>query len=176
MPFTINEFRDRFKAGLPSSFYEVTMVPPGANPEAAREITLRTESINLPGTSFFSVDNYSPYGNGLTYNIPYRYNPQEITMIHNIDEDGKIYSTFRKWTRRIIDVDGDEQFGAYYHKNYETDAYIYVYNHHGENTNIIKLVELYPINIDPVQMSWGATDEYAKLSVTYRFTRFSVLK
>ena len=57
----------------------------------------------------------------------------------------------------------------------EVDGSIKVYNDFVDKPVMeIKLKELFPLNIDSVSMGWGQNDETAKLSVSYRFTRFEI--
>jgi hypothetical protein len=174
MPLNINEFKNQFSESLPITHYEMSVNPPGSA-EGGEAIRLRTESIMLPGVSFFSVDNYSAYGNGLMYNIPYRYSAQEITVIHTIDQDANMISLFRNWANKIIDLDGDQKFGAKYFKDYTVDGQIIVYNRKLESaTKKIKLFDLFPTAVDPISMSWGNNDDIAKIGVSYRFTRYEM--
>jgi hypothetical protein len=174
MPLNINEFKSSFSESLPITHYEMIVNPPG-NAGGGQEINLRTESIMLPGVSFFSVDNYSAYGNGLMYNIPYRYSPQEISVVHTIDEDANMISIFRDWTNKIIDLNGDDKFGAKYFKDYVVEGQIIVFNRQLQSaTKKIKLFDLYPISVEPINMSWGQNDDIAKLAVSYRFTRYEM--
>lgn len=171
MPLNIDQFKSSFKDSLPTSHYEMTIAPPGGNGDQLR---FRTESIMLPGTAFFSVDNYSPYGNGLTFQIPYRYTPQEISVVHTVDDSAAIYELFRNWSSKIVDLEGQNKFGAYYFDDYTSQATIEVYNRKLELASKITLLDVFPITVDPVNMSWGQNDEIAKLSVSYRFTRYNV--
>jgi hypothetical protein len=175
MPLSIDAWKGGIKDSLPSTHYEVIINPPVGG---GTELQLRTESASMPGVSFLSVDNFSPYGNGLMYNIPYRYNPQEVTMIHTIDEKADVYKTFREWGNKVVDLDGNSKFGAKYMEpgggGYVVDFTLVVYNRMKEIAKQVVFIEAFPINIEPVQMSWGQHDEIAKISVSYRFTRFIV--
>lgn len=175
MPLNINEFKARFLDSLPSSFYEMNISPPGGG-GASELLKFRTENITLPGIQFFSIDNYSAYGNGLNYNIPYRYAPTEISVVHTVDQRAGVLEIFREWGNKIVDLDGDKKFGAYYFKDYVVDADIVVYNRKQKKAATIKLYEVYPISVDPVNLSWGENDNITKLSVSYRFTRYKVEK
>lgn len=173
MPFNISEFKSNFKDSLPSNRYEMLISPPGRSGENLR---IRTENIMLPGIAFFSVDNYSPYGNGLTYQMPYRYSPQEISVTHTVDQNGEVYQAFREWAGTITDFGGDSKFGAYYFDQYTVNAQINVYNRNDYNTPVIivNLEDVYPISIDPIQMGWDQADSVAKFSVQYRFVKFAI--
>lgn len=169
MPLDINQFKSTIGDNLPSSHYEVSISPPVGGSEIIR---LRTESITMPGIAFFSVDNYSPYSNGLTYNIPYRYNPQEIIMTHTVDEDGDIINLFRAWAEKIVELNEGSKFGAKYFDEYVCDCTIKIFNRQNQNTNNIKILKMFPLVVEPITLGWGQTDEIAKLNVTYRFVSF----
>jgi len=171
MAFNVQAFKSFTGDHLPATHYEVLMRPPTGG---GNEISLRTESISVPGTAYLSVDNYAPYGSGKLYNIPYRYNPQEIQMVHNIDKDANIIGIFRRWANLTVDLDGNAKYGAYYYEQYaQSDGDIKVYN----RQSLVKTITLekpFPINIEPIQMGWGQNDEIAKLAVSYRFTAYKV--
>jgi len=171
MAFDIAAFKAFTGDHLPATHYEVLIRPPTGG---GNEINLRTETISVPGVAYLSVDNYAPYGSGKLYNLPYRYNPQEIQMTHNIDKDGNIIDIFRRWANLTVDLDGNAKYGAYYYEVYaQQDGDIKVYNRQ-ELVKTITLEKPYPINIEPIQMGWGQNDEIAKLSVSYRFASFKV--
>lgn len=171
MPFSIDSWKGSTKDSMPASMYELFCTPPVGGGE---EIRLRTESASMPGVAFMSVDNFSPYGNGLMYNIPYKYNPQEVTMLHTIDEKAAIYQTYRDWANQVVDLDGTDLYSAKFLKDYVVDMVLSVYNRKLEPVKDIKYIEAFPIVVEPVQLGWGQHDEIAKFSVNYRFTRFEV--
>jgi len=171
MPFSIDSWKGQTKDNMPASMYELYCTPPVGGGE---EIRIRTESASMPGVAFMSVDNFSPYGNGLMYNIPYKYNPQEVTMMHTIDEKANIYQTYRDWANEVVDLDGADLYSAKFLKDYVVDMTLSVYNRKLEPVKDIKYIEAFPIVVEPVQLGWGQHDEIAKFSVQYRFTRFEV--
>lgn len=171
MPFSIPAWKGRIKDSLPASRYEVLVNPPGGD---GQEILVRAETVSAPGISFLSVDNYSPYGNGLMYNIPYRYNPQEVSMTHTVDENAEIYKTFREWGNKIVDLDGTQKFGAKYLKEYVVDMNLTIYNQQNKLAKMVQFIEAFPIVVEPMQLGWGQHDEIARFAVNYRFTRFKI--
>jgi len=40
---------------------------------------------------------------------------------------------------------------------------------------MVIFTEAFPMSIEPIQLSWGQHDEIARLSVSYRFTKFEVI-
>ena len=171
MPFSIPSWKGRVKDSLPANRYELLVSPPAGGGE---EILVRAETVSAPGISFLSVDNYSPYGNGLMYNIPYRYNPQEVSMTHTVDDKAEIYRSFRQWGNEIVDLDGSAKYGAKYLKDYVVDMNLTIYNQQNKLAKMIQFIEAFPIVVEPMQLGWGQHDEIARFSVSYRFTRFKI--
>ena len=95
-------------------------------------------------------------------------------MTHTVDEKAEIYKTFREWANKIVDLDGDALYGAKYLKDYAVDMDLKIYNQQNKLAKEIKFIEAFPINVEPMQLSWGQHDEIARFSVSYRFTRFKV--
>lgn len=171
MAFNIKEFKTGVGELLRPYTYEVIVTPPDGND---RDLRLRTESISLPGVSFAEVDNYKPYGNGLTVSIPHTATVQEITCVHNVDGEGQVLQTFFDWANEIVDLKKDNKFSAYYYNDYTRDLLINIYNLKNEKIKTYKLIRSYPQSYDQVQMSWESGGEVAKLSVTYKFEYFEL--
>lgn len=174
MAFDIRSFKSNVsnRGFLRSHSYFVIVQPPLGGQE---EIRLRTESVALPGAAFLTVDNYRPYSSGKIYNIPYSYNPQDIAMVHTVDSNGDLLKTYWNWINAVTDLRGDENFAANYHDDYIADQMvIFVYNESQEIIKTVTLFDVFPMSIDQMQMSWATTDETAKLSVNYRYSRYII--
>ena len=97
-------------------------------------------------------------------------------MIHTVDDDGELYRVFREWGNKIVDLDGDKKFAAYYLKDYAVQMALRIYKRNAEDAaKTVIFKEAFPMSVEPIQLSWGQHDEIARLSVSYRFTRFEVL-
>jgi len=171
MAINLSQWKSRLQDTLPSHSFTVNIAPPIGGTE---ELQLRTEGVNLPGVAFMSVDNFSPYGNGKIYNIPYKYMPQEVSMNHFLDEKADLYAIYRAWANEIVDLDGAQKFGAKYLAKYAIDMNVFVYNRKGDLAKTIKFIEAFPTVVEPIALNWGQTDDIAKLNVSYRFTRFEI--
>jgi hypothetical protein len=98
-------------------------------------------------------------------------------MIHTIDEDGGILQLFWQWIDLIVDTGGvgDRKFTANYHDDYAVkQMQIFVRNQKQEIVKRATLYDVFPMSIDQMQMSWGSTDETAKLNVNYRYSRYTI--
>jgi len=173
MAFNIQNFKSGVGELLRPYSYEVNIVPPNGG---GRNLRLRTESISLPGISFAEVDNYKPYGNGLTVSIPHSSTVQEITCVHNVDGEGETLQSFYDWANKIVNIDGSDKFSAYYYDDYANrDGTINVFKLDGTVVKTYILKNIYPAAYDQVQMSWGSSGEIAQLSVTYKFESFELV-
>lgn len=158
--------------------YEVAITVPSSRSIGSRfeMVKLRTENVSMPGASFLSVDNYRPFGGGSVYNIPYGYNPQEITMTHVLDGSANLYEAFWYWMVTIVDSDGANRYGAYYFDNYKAQMQIHLKNPNRPNRTekIVYVKDVYPSALDQTQLSWAETDQTTKINVTYRYLHWTM--
>ena len=171
MTFNVRNFKNQVGEFLRPFAYDVIVTPPTGD---SRQLTLRTESVSLPGVSFAEADAYKIYGNGLTLSIPHTSTVQEITCVHTIDVKGEVLQTFFDWANQIVDLDGRNKFSAYYYRQYVRNMTINVYDTKGALVKKYTLVNAYPAAYDQVQMSWESGGEIARLSVTYKFEHFKL--
>lgn len=173
MPFDIDSWKSSVKDSLPASRYELAVSPPVGGGD---EIRIRTESVSAPGISFLSVDNYPYAGTGVALNIPYRYNPQEVSMTHTVDNKANIYKTFRDWGNKIVDLEGgSKKFAAYYMDEYTVQMSLTLFDQQNKMAKIVIFREAFPIVVEPMSLGWGQHDEIARFSVSYRFRTFEVI-
>ena len=170
--FSVSRFKNQVQDFLRPNTYIVRVQPPFGGADA-RELGLRTSAINLPGVSFAEIDNYKIYGSGLQISIPYLLTIQEISCTHTIDKEGTILETYYNWLNNIVDIKNDNKYSAYYYKDYVVPLDIEVYNVNGDLAKTYSLRNAYPKSVDPVSLSWSAT-ELIELNVTYQFETFEI--
>lgn len=175
MSFNVSSFKTQVKDWLRPYSYEVTIQPPTDTLFGARQITLRTESVNLPGGAFLSLDNYKPYGSGLILNIPYGINLQEITCVHTVDSDGDMLQRFYDWMDLIGDISGRRKFTVSYLKEYASQSMsIKLFNLKGRKVKEYELIDAFPLTMTQTQMGWATGNEVTKIDVTYRFRNYII--
>ena len=59
-----------------------------------------------------------------------------------------------------------------YRDDYATSVDITVLNAVGEKTTTVKLYQAFPINVSPVELSWGENDQIARIQVTMTYRSF----
>jgi len=192
MSLSISDFKGRVKRDLYHRpwAYEVRITNPGKAYRSSDrtdgqpyDLRLRTENVSLPGASFMSVDNHKPFGTGQIYNIPYIFNPQEISMTHVLDKDGEMLKALFRWMDNIADISGvvntsggtGKPGGAYYFNDYVCQMEILMKDPYSlETVQTIKLIDTYPISLDQTQMSWNSNDETTKITVSYRYVNWTM--
>ena len=193
MGLKISDFKSKIKGGegyhKPWA-YEVYITNPGnayrpsdRKADEPYDLRFRTEQVSLPGASYMTVDNHRPYGTGKIYNIPYIFNPQEITMTHVLDGDAEMLKALFRWMDNIADLTGvvntsgskNVPGGAYYFDDYKCQMEIYMKNPDSlETVQTIKLKDVFPISLDQTQLGWGLNDETTKINVTYRYVNWTM--
>lgn len=170
MTFVVSNFKSRVRDWMRPYTYNVIVNPPSGG---GREIELRTEEVALPGSSFASIDNHKPYGNGLMLTIPHTTTIQEIACVHTVDGDGEILQRFYDWANSIVNKDGDQKFSANYLDTYTRPMTINIFDLDGRRVKRYNLNDAYPLSYDQIQMTWSGT-ETVKLAVNYRFRNYTV--
>ena len=149
-----------------------------------RSVMLRCDTSALPGVAFAESEEIRRFGIGPGVKQPYMPIFGPISTSYIVDGGGIIHGFFYDWMSYIVGFDSTNgmgspnSFGANpyevaYKDDYVCDAKIFVHNQQNDRIIEIVLHNAYPISMDPVPLSWGATDEYMKLGVTWDYTDWS---
>jgi hypothetical protein len=198
MAFTVNEFISNINSrGVAyKSDFEVRILPrqgfrseyirrsgPAAiSPNAVLEdLTFRIEATELPGRAVQTID-YRDHGvlRKIGYNA--QYSDVGITII--CSEDLREREFFDIWQdiivgdhRSLVDTGViDKKFNAGYYDDYICDMELIQYNRQTQKeTYKVKLEEVYPLQISPLQVAWS-DGEVHKLSITLAYRYYTVKK
>lgn len=192
--FDISSFTNKFlEVGLvtKSNFY-VKFTPParligGENTEL-KEIALLCGATSLPGKRL-STTELKPYGYGQTIKSPYDVLYDDVQFTFYVDANRAMaVQLFDEWLRLAVGENGSfptTQMKVSYKKDYICDIKIYVVSPlagGGEVENYTStteedgmaivectLIDAFPIQVDAMDLDWGASDEFMKLAVTFAF-------
>lgn len=172
MTFNVSDFKGQVRNWLRPNHFEVELTLPaflGDGTRKGRLLRLRTEEVSIPGSQFAAVDNHKPYGNGLIISIPHTKLTQDVQCTHNIDGDGDVLQLFYDWTNNIVNMDGtDNSFSASYYDEYIGQMVVKVYDVRGQLAKRYRMFDVYPVNVDVLNLSWAAASEVSKINVSYR--------
>lgn len=196
--FDINDFRATMKRkGIArNNLYKLQITPPNGIvgiPRGAQnieDIMVYCDSVTMPGLGLATSDS-RPYGYG-PVDVK-AHTPTFNTMSASFIVDTKSYtlSFFRNWMRSIVNYTGEGKsyfstqingavpFEASYKKDYATNMILYVLDSEIDSAggtevsvNIVSkttIVRAFPIQIGDVVLSYGVTDQYLTLPVTFSY-------
>lgn len=159
-------------------------------------MSLRCESVSIPGFNFASKDGPPAFGYGPVEKHPYVPAFDGTTLNFILDSKNKIYKFFYDWTMAVVNYDGRggtnmrnssgstywKPYEVGYKSNYQTDVFIEVYDgNKNERTNsdagnkvmTIVLYSAFPMGLPTNQLAWDSTD-IMRLPVPFSFTDFGI--
>lgn len=202
--FDINSFRSELLENdvLPSHSYLVTFAPFRAGFEENAPLTrfvtnrrntlvLRCENVVLPTSSLLEEENIRRYGYGPVEKVPYGVQFSDVTMTWLVDKRSEIVDFFHQWMNTIVMHDsqntlmqgGQKRNGLRGYEAFEVgykDAYsnptvrIYVYNRQNQTVTTYEMYDVFPMNIQAMNLSWTDENQLQKLTITFAYTNMRV--
>ena len=163
-----------------NSHFEVEISGLG-DTEDEREMMYRASAAELPGRTILTTDhkftNYGPI-NKVAYGSAYG----EVGVTILMSEDLREKEYFEYWQNKMVntgafEVGGSDiskaegnksRFNTKYFDDYTGTVTIRTYGSAGELRSIHKLVDAYPIQLNPVPVSWGE-DSVSQLSISFAY-------
>jgi hypothetical protein len=192
--FDITDFRASInnKGVVRNHSYMVSITPPSILSDYdASQLTLRCDSLNMPGMNLMTQDGIYRYGYGPAEIMPYNAMYTPVTMSFIIDRVASQYTFFNIWMNRVFDtnisggilpqdaVDSQrDRFGnllvsapyeVSYKQDYATEMHLFVYNEVGDKVIELNFVEAYPMTIQDTPLSWGLQQDVVRLQVTMAY-------
>jgi len=159
MPFNITDFKGNFPFdGARPNLFEVNI------PVYNRKLVFTAKTAQLPGSTIGTVE--IPYFGRTIKVAGNRVFPEwTITVIN--DEDFVIKNQLERWMGRINGHATNLQRARYNQYAFNADVYQY-----GKQGNIIKsytFIDMFPVDISPIDVSWDANDAIEEFSVTFQY-------
>lgn len=197
--FTISNFRSEIESGsvLPSHSYLVTFSPFRTGPETAvlnqmisayrDPLTLRCENVVLPTIQLIEEENLRRYGYGTVEKVPYGVQFGDLTLTWIIDRYSQLPDFFHQWMNSIVSYEskgglmregvntrpGLSSRGAFemgYKDDYACPVLtVNVYNQQLVAVADYIMYDVFPLNIQSINLSWTDENQYQKLTVTFAF-------
>jgi hypothetical protein len=151
--------------------FEVLITRPGSSASENRQVSMRCESINLPGRNLNSATDSNIYGptreivNGVTY-------AEDITMTFQSSSGLEERTFFEEWQLLAFD---ERSWNVGYYNDYISTVDIYVLDRQDNRRFGIKLWEVFPKTINATELSQSANNEIIKLGVVFSFRYWTTL-
>ena len=151
--------------------FEVIITRPGGSATESRKVSMRCESVNLPGRNLNSTTDSNIYGptrevvNGVTY-------AEDITMTFQASSGLEERVFFEEWQALAFD---ERSWNVGYYNDYISTVDIYVLDRQNQRRFGLKLHEAFPKTIGATELSQVANNELIKLAVTFSFRYWTTL-
>ncbi len=171
MVFTVDEFRSQLTGdgARPNLFQVQLSLPPFVGGAAeAQKMSFMCNTAQLPGSTLGTVQSYY-FGREvkLAGNRTY---PQWTVQVIN-DEDFTVRNAMERWHFAINGPVGNlrNQNAASVDGGYGADATVLQFAKTGEVVKAYKFIGLFPIDISPIELNWGANDQIEEFALTFDY-------
>ena len=137
----------------------------------ARAVSLRCESIQLPGRNLNTLTDSNIYGptreivDGVTY-------AEDISMTFQASSGLNERVFFEKWQKQAFD---ENTWNVGYYNDYVSEVHIYLLDRKDQRRYGLKLMEAFPKTIEATELNQGSNNELIKTSVSFAFRYWQTL-
>jgi len=171
MAFRVQEFRAQmnYDGARPNLFHcELTFPTLVGGAGAQTQYTFFARAAQLPGSTVNQVPQYY-FGRELKFAGNRVFPEWTVTIIN--DEDFVIRDAFEKWMSGINSHVGNLRNPNFIKGDggYQQDGFVTQYNKDGSLSKRYKFVGMFPIDISPIDLDWGANDTIEEYAVTFAY-------
>ena len=180
MSFDVNKFvAQTNQTGLAkeNNFYVIVNLPAKfSESNLSRELVFRMDTASMPGRSIQTIDNrhYGPLRR-----IGHLPTHLEVGTSIILSEDMREKVFFEQWQDLISgDYRAQESKSPEKHSNigyyddYVGTVEIVQFNEKSQETHVVKLIEAYPYQVQPLNLSW-ASEEFHRLNVSFSYRYYT---
>ena len=166
----LSEFHSSEGYAIPNRF-EVVILPPGAGSSDSRKVSMRCETVTIPGRNLNTLTDGNPYGptreivDGVTY-------AEDISMTFQASSglDERVF--FENWQELAFNK---QTWNVGYYNDYVSTVEIYLMDRQDQRRYGIKLIEAFPKTIGPTELSHASNNEIIKIHVSFSFRYWETL-
>ena len=171
MAFRVQDFRAHMNhdGARPNLFQcELTFPTLVSGSGAQQKFTFMARAAQLPGSTVNQIPQFY-FGRELKFSGNRSFPEWTVTIIN--DEDFIIRDAFEKWMSGLDShvanlrtpefIKGDN--------GYQQDGFVTQYGKTGDIIKRYKLVGLFPIDVSPIELDWGANDTIEEYAVTFAY-------
>ena len=154
-----------------SNRFEVMIAPPMINLAEQKRVSLRCETVSLPGRNLDSMTDSNVYGptreivKGVTYA-----EDVSLSFVSSGGLEERVF--FEEWQKLAFN---EETWNVNYYNDYIGTVEIYLLNRQDKKTFGIKLWEAYPKSITATDLSQSSNNEIIRISVGFSFRYWTSL-
>ena len=151
--------------------FEVIITRPQASADENRQVSMRCESINLPGRNLNTSEETNIYGptrevvDGVTY-------ADDITMTFQASSGLEERVFFEEWQSLAFD---ERTWNVGYYNDYISTIDVYLLDRQDNRRYGLKFWEVFPKTINATELNQGTNNEIIKLEVVLSFRYWTTL-
>lgn len=182
MAFNVNQFRSQLTGdGARPNLFECTLTfpvlassggatAPGAiqdNVSLTEKFTFMARAAQLPGSTVNQIPvNY--FGRELKFSGNRTFPEWTVTIIN--DEDFRLRDAFEKWMHGLNSHVTNTRGASFRNAlGYQQDGLVTQYGKGGEIIKEYNFVGMFPIDVSPIELDWGANDAIEEYAVTFAY-------
>jgi hypothetical protein len=173
MSFNVQSFRSQMVLdGARPNLFECTLTFPSASVgdgiAVATKYTFMARAAQLPGSTVNQVPvNY--FGRELKFAGNRTFPEWTVTIIN--DEDFIVRKAFEKWMSGMNSHVGNRRLPQFAKGDggYQQDGSVFQFGKTGDIIKAYKFVGMFPIDLSPIDLDWGANDAIEEYSVTFAY-------
>jgi hypothetical protein len=171
MAFRVQEFRAQmnYDGARPNLFKCDLTFPTLTQGQAAQnKFTFMARAAQLPGSTVNQIPQFY-FGRELKFAGNRSFPEWTVTIIN--DEDFKIRDAFERWMSGMNSHVGNLRNPAFIKGDggYQQDGFVTQFGKDGSPIKKYKFVGLFPIDVSPIELDWGANDTIEEYAVTFAY-------
>jgi hypothetical protein len=197
LSFNINNFRSEIRDGhilKPSRFIMWLELPKAIQGKVDQDfdekiLLLRCESTNLPGVSMATSEAIRRYGYGRVERRPYLPTFSNLNCSFIMDQKALVHQLFYQWMNYIVNFNvsqgmqqerpvNNSDIGPYelsYKKDFKCPSMnLNIFDDYSNRVMVVRLFEAFPHVVSDVPLSWGATDQFMTVNVSFYFADYVI--
>jgi hypothetical protein len=180
---TFSPFRDGYDENTPLTKFVTNK---------RSNLIMRCESIILPTPSLLEEENIRRYGYGPVEKIPYGVQFSDVAMTWLVDSNSEIIDFMHQWMNTIVmhdspganmaqtsqkrdNLNNYRPFEVGYKDGYTNPIVrVYVYNRQLQTVTEYEMFDVFPMNIQSMNLAWSDENQLQKLTVNFAYTNMRV--
>jgi hypothetical protein len=157
--------------GARPTLFQVQFFNP-ATSVADVKVPVMVNAASLPASTLGTI-NVPYYGRVVKMAGDRTYDPWNVTIIN--DEDFLVRDALETWSTAINSAEGNVRgFGTSASSAYKSDAIVTQFSKTGVAIRQYTFIGIYPSQISPIELNWGAMDQLESFQVTFQYDYWEV--
>lgn len=167
MPFSINEFKGRFKGGARPSLFDVTLISPlNFIGVPSSDFSFMCKATSQPGKTMDKIA--VPVRGGAEFYVSgdATFPDWTVTVINDVDQS--IRKAFEAWSGKIKGHETNlNKYGTSNPQLYKADAILNRYDQQGNVTATYQLVGLFPLGVPEIPLAYETKNSLEEFQQTF---------